>query len=60
MPQLGARTLLPHFLGKELKMSWDDAYNQLEQELGREPNADEVQRRMLEMAQSRIQEWRYA
>jgi hypothetical protein len=41
-------------------MSWDNAYNQLEQELGREHTIDEVQRRMLEMAESRIQEWQYA
>lgn len=37
-------------------MSWDNAYNQLKQELGREPTIDEVQRRMLEMAEGRIQE----
>ena len=36
-------------------MSWDDAYNQLEQELGREPNVEEVQRRMLELADLDIQ-----
>ncbi len=35
-------------------MSWDDAYNQLEQEFGREPTIDEVQRRMLEIAESRL------
>ncbi len=35
-------------------MSWDDAYNQLKQELGREPIIDEVQQRMLEMAASRL------
>ena len=29
-------------------MSWDEAYKQLEQELGREPKPDEVQARMLE------------
>ena len=38
-------------------MSLDDAYNPLEQEFGREPTIDEVQRRMLEIAESRIQEW---
>jgi hypothetical protein len=32
-------------------MSWDEAYKQLEQELGREPTVDEVQRRMLETAE---------
>jgi hypothetical protein len=37
-------------------MSWDDAYSQLEQELGREPYADEVQLKMLEIAVNRIQE----
>jgi hypothetical protein len=37
-------------------MSWDDAYNLLERELGREPYADEVQRKMLEIATNRIQE----
>ena len=29
-------------------MSWDEVYNQLEQELGRPPKPDEVQARMLE------------
>ena len=37
-------------------MSWDDAYNQLEQELGREPNVEEVQIKMLMIAKSRIEE----
>ena len=32
-------------------MSWDDAYNQLEQELERAPTVDEVQQRMLEIAE---------
>jgi hypothetical protein len=47
---------LPFFRGKESKMSWDDAYNQLEQELGREPNVEEVQIKMLMIAKSRIEE----
>ena len=36
-------------------MSWDDAYNQLEEELGRKPKIEEVQRRMLELADLDIQ-----
>jgi len=36
-------------------MSWDEAYRQLEQELGREPTIGEVQKRMLEMAEWKIQ-----
>ena len=35
-------------------MTWDDAYNQLEQELGRKPKMAEVQQRLLEMAGIRI------
>ena len=35
-------------------MNWDDAYNQLEQELGRKPKIVEVQQRVLEMANIRI------
>jgi hypothetical protein len=31
-------------------MSWDEAYNQLQQELGREPDSGEVQQKMLEIA----------
>jgi hypothetical protein len=42
------------FLGKEDRISWDDAYKQLEQKLRRVPNVDEVQRRLLEMAEVRI------
>jgi hypothetical protein len=34
-------------------MSWDDAYRQLERELGRQPRSDEVQIRMLELAQGK-------
>ena len=37
-------------------MTWDDAYKQLEQELGREPNVVEVQRRLLEMVEFSIQD----
>ena len=36
-------------------MSWDDAYRQLEQELGRQPRTDEVQVRMLEVAQGEVE-----
>ncbi|MHC4155290.1 MAG: hypothetical protein ACYST6_10270 [Planctomycetota bacterium] len=36
-------------------MSWDDAYRQLEQELGRQPRTDEVQIKMLEMAQGKVE-----
>jgi len=36
-------------------MSWDEAYIQLKQELGREPHSGEVQKRMLEIAQQKIQ-----
>ncbi|MHC4475271.1 MAG: hypothetical protein ACYTEL_06490 [Planctomycetota bacterium] len=36
-------------------MSWDEAYIQLEQELGRQPDPGEVQRRMLELAESKIE-----
>ena len=36
-------------------MSWDDAYKQLEEQLGREPHADEVQSRMLELAQGKVE-----
>ena len=32
-------------------MSWDEAYNQLQQELGREPDSGEIQRKMLEIAE---------
>jgi hypothetical protein len=46
----------PFFHGKENKMSWDDAFNQLEQELGREPYVDEVQNKMLKIVESRINE----
>ncbi len=35
-------------------MSCDNTYNQLERQFGREPTIDEVQRRMLEMAESRL------
>ena len=35
-------------------MTWDDAYNQLEEELGREPKMVEVQQRLLELAGIRI------
>lgn len=30
-------------------MSWDDIFNDLEEELGREPDSGEVQNRILEM-----------
>jgi len=40
---------------RSTKMSWDDAYKQLERELGREPSTGEVQVRMLEMAESKIE-----
>ncbi|MHC4259639.1 MAG: hypothetical protein ACYSTF_04410 [Planctomycetota bacterium] len=36
-------------------MSWDEAYRQLKQELGREPHSSEVQRKMLEIAQQKLQ-----
>jgi len=36
-------------------MSWDEAYRQLKQELGREPNSGEVQKRLLEIAERKIQ-----
>jgi hypothetical protein len=36
-------------------MSWDEAYKQLERELGREPTIGEVQKRMLEIAEWKIQ-----
>jgi hypothetical protein len=36
-------------------MSWDDAYRQLEQELGRQPRTDEVQIKMLELAQGKVE-----
>ena len=32
-------------------MSWDEAYNQLQHELGREPDSSEIQRKMLEIAE---------
>jgi hypothetical protein len=37
-------------------MSWDKAYRQLEQELGRQPNNGEVQKKMLEMVQSQLEQ----
>ncbi|MHC4477003.1 MAG: hypothetical protein ACYTEL_15260 [Planctomycetota bacterium] len=40
-------------------MSWDEAYRQLERELDRPPTSDEVQHRMLELAQSRIRGSKY-
>jgi DNA-directed RNA polymerase specialized sigma subunit len=40
---------------KEKMMSWDEAYRQLKQELGREPHSSEVQRKMLEIAQQKLQ-----
>ncbi|MHC4705651.1 MAG: hypothetical protein ACYS8I_01010 [Planctomycetota bacterium] len=36
-------------------MSWDEAYIQLKQELGREPHSSEVQTKMLEIAKQKIQ-----
>jgi len=36
-------------------MSWDDAYKELEQELGRKPRTDEVQVRMLELAEGKVE-----
>jgi hypothetical protein len=36
-------------------MSWDEAYRQLKQELGREPRNGEVQEKMLEIAERKIQ-----
>ncbi|MHC4501249.1 MAG: hypothetical protein ACYS21_19305 [Planctomycetota bacterium] len=36
-------------------MSWDDAYRELEQELGREPSSGEVQERMLRMVESKTE-----
>jgi hypothetical protein len=36
-------------------MSWDEAYKQLERELGREPGPGEVQQRMLELAEGKIE-----
>jgi hypothetical protein len=36
-------------------MSWDDAYRQLERELGRQPHSDEVQTKMLELAQGKAE-----
>jgi hypothetical protein len=36
-------------------VSWDDAYKELEQQFGREPQADEVQMRMLELAQGKVE-----
>ena len=36
-------------------MSWDEAYKQLKQELDREPHSSEIQRKMLEIAQQKIQ-----
>jgi len=39
-------------------MSWDESYRQLKQELGREPNSGEVQKRMLEIAKRKIQKER--
>jgi DNA-directed RNA polymerase specialized sigma subunit len=40
---------------KEKMMSWDEAYIQLKQELGREPHSSEVQTKMLEIAKQKIQ-----
>ena len=37
-------------LERNRTMSWDEAYNQLQQELGREPNSGEIQQKMLEIA----------
>ena len=37
-------------------MTWDDAFNQLEHELGREPKVVEVQQRMLDIFEIRIQD----
>jgi hypothetical protein len=36
-------------------MSWDEAYNQLQQELGREPDSGEIQQRMLEIAEEMLE-----
>ena len=36
-------------------MSWDEAYSQLQQELGREPDSGEVQQKMLEIAEVHIE-----
>ena len=35
-------------------MSWDDAYKQVKEELGRDPKMVAVQQRLLEMANIRI------
>jgi hypothetical protein len=37
-------------------MTWDDAYKQLEQELGRKPKIEEVQQRLLEMIELSFQD----
>ena len=36
-------------------MSWDEAYRQLEQELGRQPSSGEVQKRMLEIVEGKTE-----
>jgi len=37
-------------------MSWDEAYNQLRQELGREPDSGEIQQKMLEIAEEMLEQ----
>jgi hypothetical protein len=36
-------------------MSWDEAYKQLEHELGRQPTSGEVQQKMLETARQKVE-----
>jgi len=36
-------------------MSWDEAYNRLKEELGREPGITEIQKKMLEIAQAGLE-----
>jgi hypothetical protein len=38
-------------------MSWDDIFNDLEEELGREPDSGEVQNKMLEMLEDAGCQW---
>jgi hypothetical protein len=37
-------------------MSWDQAYNRLKEELGREPGITEIQKKMLEIAQALLED----
>ncbi|MHC4214086.1 MAG: hypothetical protein ACYSWP_12005 [Planctomycetota bacterium] len=55
LPGLGFEPFNSRDSERNRTMSWDEAYNQLQQELGREPNSGEIQRKMLEIAQGLLE-----